>query len=474
MQGADESTGTNPTRKRPRPRSSGPFVNHDAAIEFLNSSINIERIRPEKVSSDVWKLDRMHALMGALGNPQESLEIVHIAGSKGKGSTCNMLEGMLQGCGYTTGVFTSPHLIDVRERVRVGGMPITEQAFDDALAECRTAASEIEKEHGKATYFEMLTALALLVFAKQAVDIVVLETGLGGRLDCTNIVKPRVVGLTEIQLEHTQILGNTTEKIAGEKAGIIKPGCVAITVPQEDTVIDVFRSKAEEAGVTLQVLADDVIYTQRFQSGVQSGPSGLICVGDEDTGFEHVAVPLMGMHQAGNCALALAVVIELRRLGHELPERGVLAGLNQIEHRGRLERVMERPRIYIDGAHTPESIRSAIQAVAAHLDYDSLIVVFGCASDKDTDGMIEALSTGADKVIFTRAAANPRAMDPDDLRAACLGANAVMCESAPSVKDAINAAASVCDHGQDLILVTGSFYVVGEAKHLIESKPARR
>lgn len=107
MQGADESTGTNPTRKRPRPRSSGPFVNHDAAIEFLNSTINIECIRPEKVSSDVWKLDRMHALMGALGNPQESLEIVHIAGSKGKGSTCNMLEGMLQGCGYTTGVFTS-------------------------------------------------------------------------------------------------------------------------------------------------------------------------------------------------------------------------------------------------------------------------------------------------------------------------------------------------------------------------------
>ena len=135
---------------------------------------------------------------------------------------------------------------------------------------------------------------------------------------------------------------------------------------------------------------------------------------------------------------------------------------------------MERPRIFIDGAHTPDSVRSAIHAVAAHLDYDSLIVVFGCASDKDIPGMIDALATGADKVIFTRAAANPRAMDPEELRASCLGANAVMCESAPSVRDAINAAASVCDHGQDLILITGSFYVVGEAKHLIESKPARR
>ncbi len=473
MQGADQTSNNQP-RKRSKSRSSGPFVNHDAAIEFLNSTINIERVRPDKVSSDVWKLDRMSALMSALGDPQEALDIVHIAGSKGKGSTCNMLEGMLQGCGYTTGVFTSPHLIDVRERVRVAGVPITEQTFDDALAECRAAASSIENDHGKVTYFEMLTALALLVFAQQAVDVVVLETGLGGRLDCTNIVNPRVVGLTQIQLEHTQILGDTLEQIAGEKAGIIKPNCVAISVPQDEQVINVFRAKADELKAPLHVLAEDIIFTQRFQAGIHSGPSGLICVGDEETGFEHVVVPLMGMHQAPNCALALAIIIELRKIGFDLPERGIIAGLTQIDHRGRLERVMERPRIFIDGAHTPDSVRSAIQAVAAHLDYDSLIVVFGCACDKDFPGMIEALATGADKVIFTRAASNPRAADPDELRAACLGANGVMSESAPTVKDAINAAASVCDHGQDLILITGSFYVVGEAKHLIESKPARR
>lgn len=474
MHGSDESNNNTPPRKRARSRSGGTFVNHEAAMEFLNSTINIERVRPDKVSSEVWKLDRMRALMSALGDPQDALEIVHIAGSKGKGSTCNMLEGMLQGCGYTTGVFTSPHLVDVRERVRIAGVPITEQAFDDALAECRGAASEIESEHGKATYFEILTALALLVFAHQAVDIVVLETGLGGRLDCTNIVNPRIVGLTQIQLEHTQILGDTLEKIATEKAGIIKPGCVAISVPQDDSVLNVFRDKADKLAAPLRVLGQEIIYTQRFQSGIQSVPSGLICVGEEEIGFEHVTVPLMGMHQAPNCGLALAIIIHLRELGFDLPERGVIAGLAQIDRRGRLEQLMERPRIFIDGAHTPDSVRSAIHAVAAHLDYDSLIVVFGCASDKDIPGMIDALATGADKVIFTRAAANPRAMDPEELRAACLGANAVMCESAPSVKDAINAAASVCDHGQDLILITGSFYVVGEAKHLIESKPARR
>lgn len=460
-------------RKRTATRASGPFVNHEAAVAFLNSTVNIERVRPEKVSSEVWKLDRMRALMAELGDPQSDLQIIHIAGSKGKGSTCNMLEGALQGCNYTTGVFTSPHLIDVRERVRVGGVPITEAQFDEALASCRNAAASIEKEHGKATYFELLTALALLVFAQQAVDLAILETGLGGRLDCTNIVKSIIVGLTSIQLEHTQILGDTLELIAKEKAGIIKPDCYVISVPQSESIIEIFRNTAEDIGAHMHVLGEDIVYTERFQSGTRGGPSALICVGDDEHGFEHVTVPLLGMHQANNCGLVLAMLSRLRAMGYELPERGVSAGLAQIERRGRLEQVLERPRIYVDGAHTPDSVRSVLQAAAAHIDYDSLIVVFGCASDKDINGMIEALGTGADKVIFTRASGNPRAVDPDDLRARCIAMNAIMCESAPNVRAAINAAAAACDHGQDLILVTGSFYLVGETKSLIESRSTR-
>jgi dihydrofolate synthase/folylpolyglutamate synthase len=473
MTGSSDSGGGDKPRKRTSARGGGLFVNHDAAIAFLNSTINIERIRPDAVNPETWKLDRMHALMQELGNPQDGLEIIHIAGSKGKGSTCIMLEGALQGCGYTTGVFTSPHLIDVRERVRVGGVPITEAAFDESLAECRAAATSIEKEHGKATYFELLTALALLAFAQQAVDLVILETGLGGRLDCTNIVKPSIVGLTSIQLEHTQILGDTVELIAREKAGIIKTDSYAITVPQSETVIEIFRETAQKQDATLCVLGQDIVYTERFQSGIRGGPSALICVGDEQTGFEHVTVPLLGMHQAHNGGLTLAILSRLRSMGYELPERGISAGLNQIDRRGRLEQVLDRPRIFIDGAHTPDSIHSVLQAAAAHLTYDSLIVVFGCAGDKDIDGMIEALGTGADKVIFTRAAANPRAADPEELRARCVASNAIMCESAPSVREAVNAAAAACDHGQDLILITGSFYLVGEIKQLVESRPTR-
>lgn len=474
MAGSNDSDKGDKGRRRTNQRSSGPFVNHEAAIAFLNSTINVERVRPEKVTSEVWKLDRMHALMRELGDPQDGLEIIHIAGSKGKGSVCNMLEGALQGCGYTTGVFTSPHLVDVRERIRIGGLPITEQCFDDALGRCRVAAGAIEKEHGRATYFELLTAMALLVFAQDAVDIVVLETGLGGRLDCTNIVKPRIVGLTHIQLEHTLLLGSTLEQIAFEKAGIIKPGCYAISVPQNESVLRVYREKAAEVDAVLSVIGDEILYTERFQSGVRSRPTGLICVGDESKGFEHVTVPLMGMHQAPNCALVLATIIKLRELGYDLPERGVLAGLSQIDQRARLECVMEGPRIYIDGAHTPESVRSVLQAVAANLDYESLFVIFGCAGDKDIDGMLAALASGADKVIFTRAAGNPRAVDPQELRSRAMNTELGMSDTAPSVRDAINLAASVCNPAQDLILVTGSFYIAGEVKALIESRAARR
>ena len=454
-------------------KATGPFVNHDAAMKFLDSTINIERVRPDRVQDDVWKLDRIRALMKELGDPQDELEIVHIAGSKGKGSVCNMLEGALQGCGYTTGVFTSPHLIDVRERVRIGGVPISESHFDDALARCRAAGSEIESEHGTPTYFEVLTALALLVFAQQAVDLVVLETGLGGRLDCTNIVTPIIVGLTSIQLEHTQILGMTIEQVAAEKAGIMKQGIPAISVPQTEEVLGVFRACSQEVGAKLSVLGDEVLYTERFQSGVRRGPHGLVCVGDEPHGFEHISVPLMGMHQAGNCGLTMAILMELRRAGFELPERKIVAGFSQMDQRGRLEMVMEQPRIMIDGAHTPESVACALKAVAAHIDFDSLIVVFGCSDDKDIDGMLKGVQSGADKVIFTCATGNPRANDPEELRDRFEQLHNTMVDSRPTLREAINAAA-VGIGGQDLIIVIGSFYLAGETKRLIESRASRR
>jgi len=469
-----KSTPTKKTKpKKSKAGEHGPFVNHQAAIEFLNRRVNVERIHPSKVEERVWKLDRMGAMLEELGNPQDSLEIVHIAGSKGKGSVCNMLECTLEACGYTTGVFTSPHLIDVRERVRIGGVPISEGLFDGALERCRDAANAVEAEHGKATYFELITALSFVVFADEAVDLVVLETGIGGRIDCTNVVKPRISGLTSIHLEHTQILGDTLELIAEEKAGIMKPNTIAISVPQPEAVVEVFRAQAKAIGADLRLLGDEVLYSKRFQSGTSKGPHARVCVGEEFVGFEHISVPLMGMHQADNCGLTLSILLELRTLGFNLPERQIIAGLEQINHHGRLELILDRPRILIDGAHTPESVRETLKAVGAHFDADSLVVIFGCASDKDIDGMLAELDRGADKIIFTRAADNPRAVNPEDLLSRFAEGHHVMAQAKESVKEAINTAAGSMT-GNDLILLLGSFYIAGEAKALIEARKARR
>jgi len=470
----NSTTKLTPRKKRKR-EDRNMFVDHETALRFLDSRINVERTDPNKVDSDVWKLDRMRAMLKVLGNPQDGLEVIHIAGSKGKGSVCNMLESALEGCGYTTGVFTSPHLTDITERVRVGGQPLKESIFDSALEQCRDAAFEVEEQHGKATYFELLTALSFIVFAQLAVDFVVLETGIGGRVDCTNVVNPRICGLTEIQLEHTDILGDTIELIAAEKAGIIKSNTIAISTNQSDEVKEVFREQADKVGATLKFLGDGVPYSRRFQSGVGRGPHARVCVGEEGEGFEHLSVPLMGMHQADNCGLVLAIIMELRNLGFDLSERMVCAGLEQIDSRGRLEKIMDRPRIYIDGAHTPDSVRETLKAVGAHVDYDSLIVIFGCAADKDVNKMLLELDRGADKILFTQVQDNPRSMSPEDLysRFSEELEGTSMAETKPSVRDAINDAARAVG-GNDLILLLGSFYIAGEAKQLVEARKSRR
>jgi dihydrofolate synthase/folylpolyglutamate synthase len=338
----------------------------------------------------------------------------------------------------------------------------------------RDAERAIEAEHGACTFFEVITAMGLLVFARQAVDVAVVEVGLGGRLDCTNIVRPAVVGLTHIQLEHTQILGDTLELIAAEKAGIMKPGVVAITVPQADGVLAVFRDKASLTGARLKLLGEDVVYSCRFESAHGRGPHPRVCVGEEGQGFEHLSVPLLGEHQAANCGLVLAILCELRERGFKLPERSVAAGLERTPRRGRLEQIHPSPRIVIDGAHTPDSVRATLRAAGAHLKYDSMVVIFGCASDKDVPGMLRELARGADKIIFTRSSLNPRAMDPADL-AARFGEieDAPMAQTEPTLKEAINAAARAVQP-TDVVLILGSFYLAGEAKALFDEKRASR
>jgi dihydrofolate synthase/folylpolyglutamate synthase len=449
--------------------SKGP-VGFAEAMAALSELTNVESMRPEAVARGELKLDRMRAICAALGDPQRDFKCVHVAGSKGKGSVCEMTAAALAGCGYTVGLYTSPHLVSVRERVRLNGRMIDEASMGEAVGRAFEAAAQARLAGaGPASYFEVLTSAAFWYFAAKAVDIAVIEVGLGGRLDSTNVVEPEVCGLTAIQLEHTQILGDTLEKIAAEKAGIMKPGVTAISVPQEPGVLEVFRRAAQERGATLKVLGEDVDFSWRFTATPEGRPGAVVSVVSPRSAFEHMAVPLAGEHQASNCGLALALVDQLKARGFEAGEREVSAGLARAARHGRAELVLARPRVMVDGAHTPESVAALLRAVSLTEKFDSLIVIFGCAADKNVGAMLTELDRGADKVIFTRAAGNARAADPAELLARYALINGGMAQAEAGVREAINAAAKGAGRN-DLILVTGSFYVAGEAKGLIEAK----
>ena len=425
-----------------------------------------------------------------------------MAGSKGKGSVCEMLASALLGCGCSVGLYTSPHMVDVRERIRVNGAMISREAFAALASRALAGAERIAPEHGEATFFELTTAMALAHFAEQAVDVAVVEVGMGGLLDATNVVRPAVCVLTSIQREHVEYLGPALADIAQHKAGILKPGAFAITHAQDDAVLSVFRAAAQRAGVVLEVVGGTpppdgvdagsqraIDFSYRFEaashrSGAGGGGAGgsggaqfWVSLTTPTSSFEHVACVLPGEHQVWNLGLVLAVLDKLRQgmppmlAPLDLPEAGILAGLARTPRHGRLERVMLDPKIVVDGAHNPPSVAATLRALPQTLRYDSLVVVFGCAADKDVRGMMEALAGGADKVIFTKAEGNARSADPRDLARAYSDASGRGASVASSVREAMNIAARAMAKG-DAMLVTGSFAVAGEAKRLLEAKYA--
>jgi dihydrofolate synthase/folylpolyglutamate synthase len=433
------------------------------ALESLDRRINVERSRPTAISPEVWKLDRMGALLDALGNPQKDVRCVHVAGSKGKGSVVEMTAAALDGCGYTTGIFTSPHLVDLRERIRVGPSMIAEADFARLCQRVDAAGKSISTPHGEPTYFEFLTAVALAHFAEVAVDLAVIEVGLGGRLDATNLVQPEVTAISAIQLEHTQILGDTHAKIAREKAGILKPGIPAITIPQHEGAMRAIREVAASTGAPLQVLGEEIEFSSRFEHSPEHGHHSEVSLTLGRTSFEHIVVPLKGEHQALNCGLALAILAKLRERGRDVPALKVAQGLLRTPRHGRLERVSTSPRVIIDGAHTPDSVRALVKTLGTHVGNDSMVVVFGCASDKDIPGMVAAIAQGADKIIFTKATGNPRSAEPRELARKYFEITGRQGIVAPTFQEAMRRAQQGAGR-EDLICVTGSFYLAGEAK----------
>ncbi len=459
------------TATRPKSSRSGTIITtYTTALRWLYEHTDYERMRMVRYNSTTFNLERMRRLLKALGNPDKQIKAVHIAGSKGKGSTCAMLDSMLRACGYTVGLYSSPHLIDIRERIQINGQMISQADLTDLFKRIRTKLSRLRDTP---TFFEILTACAICHFADQAVDIAVFETGLGGRLDATNVLSPLACGLTHISLDHTNILGKSLKQIAAEKAGILKRNIPAISVEQDPAVVDVLRDAAEQTGAPLRFTGSDIEFSYRFEANRELGPHTRVCLSTDRTHYEHLPVPLQGEHQALNCGLALAILDQLHDAGFNTPEKKVIEGLAATELPGRMELAWHEPRILLDGAHNGSSIQALIRAIGAHIPYDSLVVVFGCAGDKDVTGMLSEINLGADKVIFTRARTNPRALEAKDLAQSFSQVSEKMAQTADDLPQALNLAARAVTR-EDLICVTGSFYLVGEAKKYLADLAAKR
>jgi len=435
----------------------------ESALKYLFSQTDYEQMLRVRYNRDTFNLDRMESLLRKLGDPHKKIQSVHIAGTKGKGSTATMLAAMLRACGYKVGLYTSPHICDVRERIQVDGTKITQFALTRLICTVEPIIQKMAPD--KPTFFEILTALAFCHFAREKVGIAVVEAGLGGRLDSTNVLKPAVCGLTSISLDHMHQLGNTIDKIAAEKAGIFKRDIPAISVQQQPEAKRVLLKVAKSSKAPLMFTGEDIDFSYRVETDRLEGCHARVCLTTPRSSFEHLPVPLLGEHQALNCGLALALLDQLKKQGLNIDDERAMEGLAGVYVPGRMEMIHTDPRILLDGAHNADSVRALMRAVGQHIPYDSMVMIFACAVDKDIPGMMGQIATGADKVIFT-AVDNPRAAQPKDLAEAYEECCGRVAQLTPNVKEALRVAASAVSQG-DIICVCGSFCLVGEVKKLL-------
>jgi len=447
-------------------RSSKAFRSYNEAAQYLYSKTDYETQNRLRYNVTTFNLRRMEKLLSLVGNPHKKIDTVHIAGTKGKGSTATMLAKMLEYNDYKVGLYTSPHLLHLHERIRINSEMISEQEMLGLLNRLHGPIEKLSKKDPP-TFFEIMTALTFMHFADSKVDIAVIETGLGGRLDSTNVIKPHVVGITSLSIDHQLQLGENIASIAREKAGVFKTGVPIVSVKQKSEAMKVLKDQAAEVKAPLTVTGSDIDFSYRFEMSREDGPHTRICLTTPFSRFEHVRVPLHGRHQAINCGLALAMLDKLKSLGFKIDSEKATRGLDSVSLSGRMEIIFHDPRIMIDAAHNAASIKALIQATGQNIPYDSMVVIFGCGSDKDVAGMLEELRYGADKVIFTRSN-SPRAMPPQELADMYTEISGKMCQATSSLGEALQLAGNAVS-GEDLICITGSFYLIGEAKARFQS-----
>jgi len=420
-------------------------------------------------------LDRMTELVGLLGDPQRACPVIHITGTNGKTSTARMSDALLRARGLRTGRFTSPHLVSIRERIVIDGTPISPERFVAAYEEVVPYVKLVDERHPVAmSFFEVLTGMAFAVFADTPVDVVILEVGVGGRLDCTNVADGVVAVITPISIDHTRLLGNTVEEIAAEKAGIIKPGAVAVLAQQPLDAAEVLLRYAVEVGATVAREGAEFGVLSREQA---VGGQQLTLRGLRGT-YEDVYLPLFGLYQAGNAACALAAVEAFAGVsedpGAALDADLVREAFAKVSSPGRLEVIRRSPTIIIDAAHNPAGMAATVAAIEEAFSFARLSGVFAASGDKDVPGMLAELEPLLTDVVVTRNSSD-RSMEPEqtaELAAQIFGEDRV--RTASRLDDAIEAAVALADEavaetgpGSGGVLITGSVITAGDARRLL-------
>lgn len=450
-------------------------LTYQQALEYINSFDDPYLAALRDHGKQTWGLAGIRRVLAQLGDPHFAYPTIHVAGTKGKGSTSAFIAQGLMAAGLKTGLYTSPHIVDWRERIQVDRAPITEQALAQLVEDFRSIGEGLAL-----SAFEVTTALALWHFARERCNAAVIEVGLGGRLDATSVVEPVVAVITSISLDHTQLLGSTTAEIAAEKAAIIKPGIPVVSAPQPDDALAVIEARAHEQGSRLVLVGRDVTF--EVISEGWDGSEALIDDGERQ-GRYHIG--LSGRFQVENAAVALAALRKAQRMGLPVTDEAITTGLAETHWAGRLEVVAQQPRIILDSAHNPYSIGRLVESLQGLLAAEGtpphrLTFVFGCMADKDAAGMLDALLPTARRVIVVQSK-HSRAAPAEDLlviaqriteqarAAGSTWASGIELVAARDMPDALERALTSLGAGETLC-ITGSLAIVGEAHQALDRR----
>lgn len=438
-------------------------MTYQEALTYLNSMINYE----EKTGFDYknsFKLEKMKQFSSLLGDPHRCIKAVHIGGTKGKGSVSSFINSILMEAGYKVGLYTSPHLFSFRERIRVNGQPISKEGIISLVGEIKPHVDAMKRKGEGPTYFEACTLMAFQYFKREKVDFMVLEVGMGGRLDSTNIVEPLMSVITPISYDHTRCLGSTLREIAFEKCGIIKNDSIVISSLQEAEAMDVIEDAARKKNSALYVVGRDVFF-EAMDSDLEGQAFRLLTRYSEHPCLK---IKLLGDFQIENAAAAVTAAEELRSRGIFISSAAIKDGLLKARWPGRLEIIHRKPFIVVDGAQNSDSISRLRKAIKNIFTYKRLLLIFGAMSDKDIDGMCRNLGGMADYAAVTKSKSE-RACPPQDIRNKILSYNKNLDVIATgSVGEAVRKCMENAGEN-DLILVTGSLYIAAEAMKKILS-----